>query len=253
MRVISGRTPGCDLPTRFDFLHAQIRNADASGATVARQVPHRAARSAGRCRRSCRECRGMGYFFAPERRIAEGFVLRSYDVGDGVLIADAVNESYAHLKPWMPWAKPDQSVEESERLARVFRARYLLAEDFVIGIFSADETRLLGGTGFHLHVGPSASDGAEIGMFIRASEAGRGLGTRALREMLCWGFSHWPWFRISWRCDQRNSGSVRVAEKAKLRLEGVLRGQRAPVGEGRRDTACYALLKSEWLERHAAA
>jgi ribosomal-protein-alanine N-acetyltransferase len=84
-------------------------------------------------------------------------------------------------------------------------------------------------------------------MFIRASEAGRGLGTRVLASLLEWGFGEWPWLRLSWRCDQQNKASIRVAEKAGLRLEGVLRGQHAAVGEGRCDTACYALTKWEWL------
>ena len=188
----------------------------------------------------------MDHLFAPERFETSEFILRSYDVGDGPLVADAVNASYDHLRPWMPWAKPHQSVEESEKLVRQFRARYLLSEDFVIGIFSVDGRQLLGGTGFHLREGPIASACAEIGMFIRQSEAGRGLGTRVLRALVQWGFTDWPWLRLAWRCDQRNVASARVAEKAGLRLEGVLRGQRAEVGEGRRDTACYAMLKSEW-------
>ena len=190
----------------------------------------------------------MEHLFAPERFETNNFILRSYDVGDGPLVADAVNASYDHLRPWMPWAKPHQSVEESEKLVRQFRARYLLSEDFVIGIFSADGRQLLGGTGFHLREGPISNACAEIGMFIRQSEAGRGLGTRVLRALVRWGFTDWPWLRLAWRCDQRNVASARVAEKAGLRLEGVLRGQRAEVGEGRRDTACYAMLKSEWLE-----
>lgn len=58
-----------------------------------------------------------------------------------------------------------------------------------------------------------------------------------------------PWLRLAWRCDQRNLGSVRVAEKAWLCREGVLRGQRAHVGEGRSDTVYYALTKPDWLDR----
>ena len=188
----------------------------------------------------------MDYLFAPERRQADDFVLRSYDLGDGPLLAEAVNASYEHLRAWMPWASPNQSLEDSERFVRRFRARYLLAEDFVIGIFSADGRRLLGGTGFHLREGPLSTGCAEIGMFIRQSEAGRGLGTRVLRALLDWGFADWPWLRLAWRCDLNNAASVRVAEKAGFRLEGVLRGQRAHVGEGRRDTACYGLTKVEW-------
>jgi RimJ/RimL family protein N-acetyltransferase len=189
----------------------------------------------------------MSYLFAPERHEGTGFVLRSYQIGDGALLADAVNESYEHLRPWMPWAKPHQPVEESEKLVRQFRARYLLAEDFVIGIFSADEKRVLGGAGFHLREGPLENGCAEMGMFLRASEASRGLGTRVLTSLLDWGFTDWPWLRLSWRCDRRNLASARIAEKAGLTLEGILRGQREEVGEGRRDTACYGLTKPAWL------
>ncbi len=191
----------------------------------------------------------MDYFFAPERYQADGFVLRSYDLGDGPLLAEAVNASYEHLRPWMPWASPHQSVQDSEQFVRKNRARYLLAEAFVIGVFSENGERLLGSTGFHLREGPISTGCAEMGMFIRQGEAGRGLGTRVLRALLDWGFAEWPWLRLAWRCDQNNVASVRVAEKAGLRLEGVLRGQRAHVGEGRRDTACYALTKLEWRDK----
>jgi RimJ/RimL family protein N-acetyltransferase len=188
----------------------------------------------------------MEHFFAPERHEAGGFVLRSYDVGDGPQISAALSESYEHLRPWMPWAVPQQSIEASEASARRFRARYLLSEDFVIGVFAADTHELLGGTGFHLREGPVSSGCAEIGMYVRKSVAGQGLGTRVLESMLDWGFSSWPWQRLAWRCDQRNVASVRVAQKAGLQLEGVLRGQAAEVGEGRRDTACFALTKADF-------
>lgn len=54
---------------------------------------------------------------------------------------------------------------------------------------------------------------------------------------------------LSWRCDSKNAASVRVAEKCGLLHEGVLRGQAAHVGDGRRDTTCYALTKPDWLAR----
>jgi RimJ/RimL family protein N-acetyltransferase len=186
-------------------------------------------------------------WFAPERFEAEGLVLRCYDQGDGEELAATTVESYEHLAPWMPWARQHQSAEDAEVICRRCRASYLLHEDFVIGIFARDTGRQLGGTGFHLREGPLSGACAEIGMFIRSSEAGRGLGTRALRAMLEWGFSEaWPWHRLAWRCDERNLVSRRVAEKVGMRTEGVLRGQQAAVGDGRRNTVCYGLTRSEW-------
>jgi RimJ/RimL family protein N-acetyltransferase len=191
----------------------------------------------------------MGQWFAPERYATDEFVLRSYDVGDGRRLLAASLESYEHLKPWMPWASAEQSLDDAELLVRRFRAKYLLHEDFVVGVFSPNEESLLGGTGFHLREGPLSSACAEIGMFIRASEAGKGLGTRVLSAMLHWGFTEWPWQRLSWRCDDRNKASLRVAEKAGLGYEGSLRGQKAEVGEERRNTACYGITKPDWLGR----
>ena len=189
----------------------------------------------------------MNYLVAPERHEREGFVLRSYEPGDGALLAAAQNESYDHLRPWLAWAKPHTSVEEAEVSVRQFRGKYLLAQDFVIGIFSSDERRLLGGTGFHLREGPLSACSAEIGMFVRASAAGRGLGTAVLRAMLEWGFRDWPWLRLAWYCDENNLGSARVAERAGMMREGVLHGQPTAVGDGRRNTLCYGLTKNAWV------
>ncbi|MBN1260843.1 MAG: GNAT family N-acetyltransferase [Anaerolineae bacterium] len=188
----------------------------------------------------------MGLLVLPEKYIAGEFVIRSYFPGDGVLLSEAVNGSYDHLKAFMPWAKPYQSVEESEHLVRHFRGNYLLETDFVLGIFDGEERRLLGGSGFHLREGGLDNCSAEIGMWIRADAAGNGLGTRVLTALLAWGFTEWPWERLAWRCDGRNLASRRIAEKAGLALEGVLRGHCRLKDGTRWDTFCYAILKSAW-------
>lgn len=187
-----------------------------------------------------------GNFIAPERFVTPTFVLRSYQPGDGELLSDALNNSYEHLTTFMPWAKPYQSVEESEALVRHFRGRYLLNEDFVLGIFSADERRLLGGSGFHLREGGFPHRSAELGMWIRADAAGKGLGTAVLLALLEWGFTAWPWERLAWRCDGTNLASRRTAEKAGLIHEGVLRQHSLQPDGAWRDTYLYAMLKAEW-------
>jgi GNAT superfamily N-acetyltransferase len=126
------------------------------------------------------------YIVAPDRHVAQGFVLRSYQLGDGPSLSEAVNSSYDHLKRFMPWAVPQQAIERSEQLCREFRGRWLLASDFVIGIWAPDESRLLGGCGYHLREGTVDVGNAEIGIWIRADAAGRGLGTSVLHAMLRW-------------------------------------------------------------------
>lgn len=185
----------------------------------------------------------MSYITAPERFETDEFVLRSYLPGDGPAMQDATNSSYEHLKTFMPWACDDQTSEEAEQLVRQFRGRWLLSQEFVVALFSRDESQLLGGGGFHLREGSLATKSAEIGMWIRASSAGHGVGTSFLTALIEWGFTAWPWERLSWRCDSRNLASIRIAEKAGMQAEGVLRSHKfAPSGE-RRDTSCFAILR----------
>ncbi len=191
-------------------------------------------------------------FVAPEKLTTKHFVICCYLPGDGRLLTEALNASYEHLSTFMDWAKPDQSVEASETTVRKFRAKYLSNEDYALGIFAPDESRLLGGSGFHPREWAGLSNqSAEIGMWIRDDAAGQGLGTRVLRALLTWGFTEWPWERLAWRCDGRNVASQRVAEKAGMQREGILRAHRRFEDGSRQDTYCYAILKEDWLHRQA--
>jgi RimJ/RimL family protein N-acetyltransferase len=185
-------------------------------------------------------------FFAPDRYVTDEFIVRSYVPGDGPLLAEAVNASYDHLKRFMVWAKPHTEDVEAENTARRFRGEYLLSTNFVLGIFSPDNKRLLGGSGFHLREGELSNRAAEIGMWIRVDAAHKGLGPRVLRAILTWGFSEWPWERLTWRCNEENVASRRTAEKAGMQFEGRFRANvRLP--DGTRETTLYfAALKGEW-------
>ncbi|MEM1414084.1 MAG: GNAT family protein [Myxococcota bacterium] len=183
----------------------------------------------------------------PERFDAGAFVLRSFLPGDGVALYEAIAESRAALRPRMAWVDGHTDAEASERIARAQRARWLLHQDFTIGVFAADGATVLGGTGYHLREGPLEGGQAEMGMWIRASRHGQGLGTEVLRALLRWGFSPaWGWLRLAWRCDANNLASRRVAEKAGLHREGVLRHHARATKDGApQDTWCFAALASE--------
>ena len=190
-------------------------------------------------------------FVAPASFTSDGFTIRAYQPGDGPELRVATTSSYEHLRPWMPWATPEDSVEAAEVRCRRFAARYLLNEEFVLGIWVGDQ--LAGGTGFHLRGAPIAWRSAEIGMWIRGSYAGHGLGTRVLHAMLKWGFEDWGWERLSWYCDTRNLASASVARKNGLLLEATLRSDALDVEGRRRDTYVFAILRDEWLERERSA
>jgi RimJ/RimL family protein N-acetyltransferase len=187
-------------------------------------------------------------FLAPFRREANGFVLRSYQSGDGVALADALNVSYEHLRRFMIWARPHEDPIECELRVRQFHARYLLQEDFIIGIFDLSETRVLGGTGFHLREGPLDGGRCEMGMWIRADEAGRGLGRRVLAALISWAWDEWPFHRLSWHCSVENVASRKVAEACGLALEGRLRKAITIPGSDDHDLFLYATIRPPEFE-----
>lgn len=189
-------------------------------------------------------------FLAPLEYRAGDLLIRAYRPGDGPALQRAVVASYAHLRPWMPWARAEQSVDESEAICRGAAGRYLRGEDFTLGLWLGDE--LAGGSGYHLRSGPLSSGNAEIGMWISAARAGSGLGARALGALLAWGFTAWPWQRLSWLCDTRNRASARVAEKNGLTLEGTHRSDAFDVAGNRRDTHVYAIIRPDWERRQMA-
>ena len=156
----------------------------------------------------------MEYLIPPERYETAGFVLRSYELGDGPLLAEASNASYEHLRRFMLWARPHTTAAEAEVTARRFRGRWLLARDFSMAVVSPDGQRLLGSTGFHPRKDGLATRRVEVGMWIREDESGRGLGTAVLRIMLRWGFGAWPWEELVWRAAVENLPSQRTALRA---------------------------------------
>lgn len=147
----------------------------------------------------------------------------------------------------MPWAVPQQAVEHSEQLCREFRGRWLLASDFVIGIWAPDESRLFGGSGITFggrircrqrrdrHVDPSGLGRARFGYRRAARAAAMGVRGIALGTAVLALTAH--------------LASQRVAEKAGLQREGLLRSHAFDPDGTWRDIVCYAILREEWAQR----
>ena len=112
---------------------------------------------------------------APYRIETARLVVRCYEPRDAALLKDAVDSSLDHLRPWMPWAEQEpQTLEEKTDLMKQFRSAFDTGENFVMGVFSADESELIGGSGLHPRNEPG---GLEIGVFTGWSgiEIARGL------------------------------------------------------------------------------
>lgn len=170
-------------------------------------------------------------------------VVRCYNPSDAQLLAESVTESLAHLRPWMPWAhhEPEPFEEKVKRLKR-FRGMFDLGHDFVYGIFNAEETRLLGGTG--LHTRPGAHE-LEIGYWIHKDFTNQGLVTESTSALVKVAFEGLHVHRLEIHCDPHNLASAAIPRKLGFTHEGTLRAKTRFL-DGWSDSMIWGLLDSEY-------
>ena len=193
----------------------------------------------------------------PTRHESADFVLRTYDLADVAAVWLAIEESRDTLWPWMPWARAENTslattaftLEKFRReLGRpAFDAGTL---NLVVGVFDRASGRLVGGTGAHSF--RAHAHQAEIGYWVRTSERGRGVCTRAARAMVSWlfgapGNGGWGLRRAEIVCAGGNHASAAVARKIGATLEGHTRADRWIPGFGWDDTLRFGILRDAWM------
>jgi RimJ/RimL family protein N-acetyltransferase len=174
----------------------------------------------------------------PEQLESERLILRAPRPGEGAAINAAVMESIAELQPWMPWANPAPTVEQSEASARKAAARYLTREELTMRLLLKSTGEIIGSSGL------TRIDWKipkfEIGYWVRTSRAGQGYITECVQTLTAFAFEDLKANRLEIRAGDRNERSWRVAERAGYTLEGILRNDsRGPDGR-LRDTRIYA-------------
>ncbi len=182
---------------------------------------------------------------APYRIETERLVVRCYEPSDAPLLKEAIDSSLEHLRPWMPWAHSEpQTLEEKIELVKVFRSNFDIEENFTYGIFAADESELLGGTGLHPRIGPG---GLEIGYWVRASATRRGVVTESAAALTRVGFEICGADRIEIRIEPRNEASLGIPRNLGFVEEATLR-RRLPGREGAplRDVTIFTMFREDF-------
>jgi len=182
---------------------------------------------------------------APYRIETERLVIRCYEPRDAPLTKEAVDSSLEHLRPWMPWVEFEpQTLEEKTELLRGFRSAFDAGDNFAYGIFSADESEQLGGTGLHPRIGEG---GLEIGYFVRASAARQGFITESTAALTRVGFEICEADRIEIRIEPGNEASFGIPRKLGFVEEATLR-RRLPgrAGEPLRDVTIFTMFREDF-------
>ncbi len=189
-------------------------------------------------------------FSNPAYRIETArLVVRCYNPSDAQLLADSVRESIGHLKPWMPWAHNEPTaLEEKTKRLQQFRGDFDLGQNYVYGIFNREETRLLGGTGFHPRLGDNE---LEIGYWIHKDFINQGLVTESTAALVKVAFEIIHVHRLEIHCDPGNLASAAVPRKLGFTHEGTLRAK-TPFLDRWSDSMIWGLLESEYVHSPSA-
>jgi RimJ/RimL family protein N-acetyltransferase len=183
--------------------------------------------------------------------ITQRLVIRCYSPTDAQMLNDAVAASQEHLAPWMPWANGEiPSLQERITLLRRFRGNFDLGNDFVYGIFNAEETRVLGGTGLHTRAGTGAR---EIGYWIHKDFINQGLATEVSAALTKVAFEIDGVERVEIRCDPLNVRSAAIPRKLDYTHDGTIRHSHLSSATEFRDTMVWTILRSDYPTSPCAA
>ena len=180
----------------------------------------------------------------PDAFETERLRIRSPLPGDGPEVYAAVAESLEELKPWMPWARRELTVEVEEENMRRARAAFLERSDLMLLLFLKGTGTLVGGSGLHRIDWEVPK--FEIGYWLRTRFAGQGYMTEAVGGITAFAFDCLGARRVEIRCGTLNRRSARVAERGGFRLEGELRNDKVGPGGEPRHTLVYSMIPEEY-------
>lgn len=174
----------------------------------------------------------------PDEFITERLHIRLPLPGDGEKVNEALSRSKRELSPWLPFARHDQTVEETEAGVREAHVAFLKREDLRLHVFDKRTSEFIGCTGLH-RINWEVPK-FEIGYWLDTKYSGQGFMTEAVEGLTHFAFTELQAKRLEIRCDSLNVKSRAIPERLGYELEGVLKNDDVgPGGEGLRDTCIY--------------
>jgi len=164
--------------------------------------------------------------------------LKPREVGEGPILNRAICASLEHLKPWMPWAQKEPTLDESEEHCRRSLAKFILREDMTLSIYSRDRKHYIGSTGLHRANWDVPS--FHIGYWVVHELQGQGFITESTNALARYAFQVLKARRVEIRCDSENPRSLAVMKRLGFVQEGFLKNEDIQEPGSLRDTIITA-------------
>lgn len=180
---------------------------------------------------------------APTLLEGERLIVRPFRDEDAPRVYEAISLSREHLQPWFPWVGFHGSLDDTLDFVRNCQAKYLLRQEFTMGMFAGDGS-FLGGLGLHVHDWEVPS--FEIGHWVRVDAEGNGYVLEAVQLVTACAFDELGAKRLHIRCNARNDRSRRVAERAGFVYEGCQRNFERDTSGNLADILHFSMLPDEY-------
>lgn len=162
----------------------------------------------------------------PERvDLGGGVALEKPDVALVPQLVEVVNAELDHLRPWMPWAQAPVTLQTQSEFVSNARTQWAAGREFVYLLVRDRE--VLGAVGLHTRRGPGV---LEIGYWLRGSEQGKGLATRAAQALVEVATAAGA-AEIAICCDEANVRSAAVPRRLGFTLSAVEDSEPAAAAE----------------------
>jgi ribosomal-protein-serine acetyltransferase len=147
--------------------------------------------------------------------------LTPIDAADGPELWEVIEGSRTHLERWLPWVPFNNTPEASRRYANACASDWDAGRAVRFGIRDRETDALLGVVGLdscvHLHLS------CELGYWLRADAAGKGLMTEAAGACVQFAFARVGVHRIRCAAATGNQGSLAVINRLGFKPEGIAR------------------------------
>jgi len=168
--------------------------------------------------------------------------LRPYRMSDSPESFRAIKESAAEIAVWLPFVHQGYSLKENRDWIKKRPADWKKGTAYEFAIFDAKDGAMIGGCG--LNGVDAMNRRANLGYWVRTSHTGRGVATAATLLLAKWGFETLKLSRIEILVAVGNERSLRVAEKAGAKREGILRN-RFVIGDKPHDGVMHSLVPGD--------
>jgi ribosomal-protein-serine acetyltransferase len=172
--------------------------------------------------------------------LGDGLVLHASTLGDAEEIYSAVDADRERLREWLPWVDGTSSIA----IQREFLSSLEAANAAGVGVHVTlrQDAVFAGVMGLRVNGMHGSTD---VGYWVAAAYAGRGLVTRSVAALVDLAFGPLGLHRLELRAATGNARSRAVAQRLGMVHEGTMRDAEL-LARGHVDLEVYSVLSTEW-------